>query len=332
MESYHHQIGLTWTESAAMRSIKNMLMKGLKGENILVDFDNFFVPKKWFSFKSILNGKPQVDMGSFSGKNCQIKVTFTGSPSENEMKKFIFGDKSDKKLGGIKYNSKFEDILKDYNEPDGDEDEGIDENVRSQYLGSLISEDVTNLPSTISVIFNFNQISFIENIKPRQMKNPNYIKSLNGSVQLGIDDQIITIGSVKYFQSRFANMNPPKPIKDQIKDMWNKPNKDFGMWGTLAQKGLAAAANGVFGGLFSKTIQEENLDIGLSNEFAFANNTKENKQKEAGNTDNTKIIEDKISSLYSSESSSFEVYESGSAGYEIVFKVDDKEVFEIKLG
>lgn len=364
-ESYHRQLGLMWTESSAKRSISNMLKKGFNIDDVLADFDNFLVPKKWFSFKKLFSAKPEIKIDSFSGKNCTIQVIYTQNFSENEIKNLIYGKEGKKeKIGGIIYNEELTSHLEHFEfklppdlqeNPDNDEegedddlaedspndssaDDGLEESASTKNKKPIIMEASNNIPTGIKVIFYFSRVNYIKNIKARQMKNPNYIESFSGNVYLGFgdpdnEDGLIKLGTVTYAQSRFANMNPPKPIKDQIKEMWDKPNKDFGMWGNLAQKGMAAAANGIFGGLFSKTIQEESLDIKLDNKFQYNNNTKGgNLEKRSDKIVTAKsIINKKFVEKYAGANSGFNLSDNGDNKFKLIFKVGGVAIFKIDV-
>jgi hypothetical protein len=268
------------------------------------------------------------------------------------MIKLIYGQEDKKnKIGGIIYNEALtlnlekagfsipDESSSDGNEETNDEsdDEGLEESVLLKYK-NVISEakDKGSIPTNINVIFNFTKVNYIKNIKARQMKNPNYIESFTGMIYLGFnnsDDNLINLGTVKYAQSRYANMDPPKPIKDQIRDMWNKPNKDFGVLGTLAQKGMKTAANGIFGGLFSQTVQEESLDISLKDTFQYNNNRLGGDLEQRSKTIITakSILKDKFDQKYSTENANFSVSDAGENKFKIVFKVNDVGIFKLDV-
>ena len=349
LESYHRQFGLMWTESAAKKSIENMLKKGFNVEDILADFDDFLVPKKWFSFKKLFSSKPKIQIDSFSGKNCKIIATYSKDLSDDEMNSLVYGkDDKKKKIGGIIYNEALTPQLADFGfeipsdakgaeqeSNDEDNDSELDESVNTAF-NNIIIEESGSKPKKINVVFNFTKVNYIKNIKARQMKNPNYIESFSGSVYLGFDDsedKLIKLGTITYAQSRYANMNPPKPIKDQIRDMWNKPNKDFGMWGTLAQKGMQAAANGIFGGLFSQTVQEESLDIKLEEKFQYNNNQPGGDlEKRASSIETAKsILQKEFDKKYSTANAGFTISSAGDNKFKIIFKVNDVGIFKLDV-
>lgn len=361
LESYHRQFGLMWTESAAKKSVENMLKKGFNIKDILADFDNFLVPNKWFSFKKLFKSKPLIKIDSFSGKNCKIQVTYSAKFSQEEIHNLIYGkDDKKEKIGGIIYNEAFTlhlesygfkvppGILDDSSNDDDDADDDtadvstdndneLDESVsKLKNHKKLILEAADSQPDVINVIFNFTKVNYIKNIKARQMKNPNYIESFTGIVYLGFnnsEDALINLGTVKYAQSRYENMNPPKPIKDQIREMWKKPNKDFGIWGSLAQKGLKAAANGVFGGMFSQTVQEESLDINLKDTFQYNNNVigGDLEKRSKSIVSSKSILKEKFDKKYSTENAGFTISDVDENKFKIIFKVHGVGIFKLDV-
>lgn len=126
-----------------------------------------------------------------------------------------------------------------------------------------------------TVLFSFNKPVYIDGIKASKKTNPNYLKSIKGNVYFVFKEDegnAVRVGTCEYFQSRYANMDPPKSLKDHLKDMWNKPASDFGLIGTLVAKGVNSATSAAVGGALSKSVQDENFTITIEDKFTYSNN------------------------------------------------------------
>lgn len=294
-EKYHRNIGF-WTANKASKSVASMLKNAIKDEYVN-EFNDSFVPKKWFDFEKLFELKPKIEISSFGASNCKIRLLYTISMNQDETFKFIYGDSKGGKLlpflknpkpGGLIFNDNLNEIFVDagFEEPSPDSD--LKE----------IKENITSFnENDFQVIFSFNKITYVENVKPSKRLNPNYIKSIKGNIYFSIKGSEVQIGTCEYFQKRFANMDPPKPLKAQIADMWNKPNSDFGIAGTLLAKTISGPANFLAGGLFSKVVQEENFDITLDEKYTYSNNITGG-DIDTRNSDNSDYIETRLNNLF----------------------------------
>lgn len=261
-----------WTKNAAGKSVGKML-KNMVVKDVIHSFNDEFVKKKWFNFKKVFKSKPVVEVLSYGAANCKIRLTYNYELDEKETELFIYGPKEKGKYlpllpkpkpGGIFFNDNFKELLEacEYEDPGKSEDMDLN--------------GIKKL--NLSIVFSFNKITYIDQVKKQSQKiNPNYIKSLKGNIYMLFDSKEETetlIGTCEYFQSRYKNMDPPKPLKDQIKDMWNKPNKDFGLLGTLAAKGLGAIGGFATGSLFREKTQDESVILSIDGKFSFSNNIK----------------------------------------------------------
>ena len=120
--------------------------------------------------------------------------------------------------------------------------------------------------SKIGVTFVFKGIKYCENCKNKDFINPNRVVSIGGNVFLYFENENgkkinIKVGDkVSWTQYRTTNMNPPKPITQEIKEMWNNPKPDgYGLAGLAAKKIVGGAFSGLLGGTEFSKIQDEDF-------------------------------------------------------------------------
>ena len=92
------------------------------------EFDDTFVPKKWFSWKNVfkkLKGEQISVEGAGVRNGCRAEVTFSYDLDEEEFRGLVFGGE-DKKYGGLIYNPEFEGLFKKLGVSAPDDDEGDD--------------------------------------------------------------------------------------------------------------------------------------------------------------------------------------------------------------
>jgi hypothetical protein len=293
-EKYHRKIGF-WNADKASKSVASMLKDAIKDEYVN-EFNDSFVPKKWFNFKKIFKSKPEIEISSFGASNCKIRLLYTIEMNQDETFKLVYGDSKKGKLlpflespkpGGLIFNDNLKQIFVDAGFKDPSPVIDFEK----------LKLDTAPFEKNFKVIFSFNKITYVDNVKPSKRLNPNYIKSIKGNIYFSIKGSEVQVGTCEYFQKRFANMDPPKPLKDQIKDMWDKPNKDFGLLGSLVSKGIGAATTGLTGGLFSKTVQEENFDITLNEKYTYSNNIAGG-DIDTRNSNNSDYIETRLNDLF----------------------------------
>jgi hypothetical protein len=269
-EKYHRHFGF-WNASKAGKAIGNMLKSAI-GKKFSGNFNDLFLPKKWFDFKKQFKDNFDLNIINYGVANCKIHLKSTVELNGVNAKNFIYGENPEEtiengKQGGLIFNREFETIFEKLGY--------IVPKKSSDIQEELSSTKINELKLTFTLLISFNKPTFVENVKQAKRINPNYLKSIKGNVFFifnNQDDYPINVGTCEYFQSRYANMDPPKPLKDQIKDMWDKPNKDFGLLGSLVAKGIGSATTAIAGGLFSKTVQEENFDLDIDEKFSFSNN------------------------------------------------------------
>lgn len=66
-------------------------------------------------------------------------------------------------------------------------------------------------------------------------------------------------------------MDPPKPIKDEIKQIWNNPNQGFGLLGLGLKKLAGGLQNTILGPVGSSKVQNEDLQLDLDSSFSSQN-------------------------------------------------------------
>lgn len=125
---------------------------------------------------------------------------------------------------------------------------------------------------------------------------------MNGNVWLifTIDGNDIkfNVGDVEWLQERTSNMDPPKPIKDEIKQIWNNPNQGFGLLGLGLKKLAGGLQNTILGPVGSSKVQNEDLICDFSEEYSMQNSkgiTPESKKKEK--SDNSGSIKDGLEKI-----------------------------------
>lgn len=300
-------------------------------EKNLESLNDLFVPKKWFDFNKIFKKSAEMEIINYNVTGCKIQVRLSVELEITDADLFLYGEKENgmfkpllkkPKPGGIIFNKEFTDVL-EKNEISID-DNGVDDKLK------------------FDVLFSFFKPKFVETVKQSKRINPNYLKSIVGNIYFifnGSDDHAVNVGTCEYFQSRYANMDPPKPLKDQIKDMWDKPNKDFGLLGSLVSKGIGAATAGLTGGLFSKTVQEENFEITINEKFNMSNNIIngdiDNKSDDALEDVILDEMESWINNLKGAVGDTrikFEFNNDDNRNYRLIIKIDNISLINVNIG
>lgn len=327
-EKYHHKFLGGWNQKTAGEAIAKMLKSAVRKD--IESLNDLFVPKSWFDFKKVFKEEPELNIINYNVTGCKIQVRLSAKLVENDILNLLYGKKKGegighKKPGGLIFNKEFTDIL---------------EKIGYSIDDSSKASDGDGLK--FDILFSFYKPKFVENAKQSKRINPNYLKSIVGNIYLVFDDNedlSINVGTCEYFQSRYANMDPPKPLKDQIKDMWDKPNKDFGLLGSLVSKGIGAATTGLTGGLFSKTVQEENFEITINEKFNFSNNVLggdiDNKSNEALDEAILDEMEEWINNMRETLGDtriSFDIDNVDNRNYNIIIRIDDISLVNINIG
>ena len=76
---------------------------------------------------------------------------------------------------------------------------------------------------------------------------------------------------VTWTQYRTENMNPPKPIKDEIKKIWNNPNEGFGLIGLGLKKLSGGLSSALVGGGLSSKIADEDFECNFKSVYSINN-------------------------------------------------------------
>lgn len=173
--------------------------------------------------------------------------------------------------------------------------------INDKNLKKLIEGDLN-----LSVIFEFDSVQYCKNFKKKEQFNINRLSGMTGTAYMQFNDNeelnITNEGKVEWLQRRTANMDPPKPIKDEIKERWANPNQGYGLLG-LATKKLVGGAFHLMGGtsISFDVVQNESFTISFLNEFSHNNMdgqsiaNKKNKSKNKKDP-NTKFIKQTLSS------------------------------------
>lgn len=135
-------------------------------------------------------------------------------------------------------------------------------------LKNLIGRDLN-----LSVIFEFDSVQYCKNFKKKERFNLNRLSGMTGTAYMQFNEneseKITGDGNVEWLQKRTANMDPPKPIKDEIKERWANPNQGYGLLG-LATKKLVGGTFHLMGGtsINFDVVQEGSFKISFDNEFS----------------------------------------------------------------
>jgi len=190
--------------------------------------------------------------------------------------------KSDENDEDNEFDDTTESIEETINEEDNDEfneDDGADENKDSEDNKDSNDNEDEKIEDIFKgkkygLIFSFNKITYIDGIKATKYNNPNYVKSMSGNILFFVDTARINIGKITWDQKRTKDMDPPKPIRKQIKERWNNPGQT-GMIGFAAAKlvgGVIGGAGKLMGLSFGEVTQEEDLRIEIKDQFLFSSN------------------------------------------------------------
>ena len=312
--------------------------------------ENIFVQKSLYSLTNLFKAaKPAVSFGG-EGKGFKIKWSYL-KEYEKEDEKFFLGDvdgengPTDPSKTGILFNPSFrkEFINAGY--------ESLNKIITSNGLKNLNSEEgeetgnkIKDLleGSTFGFIFSFNKITYVPNVKPTKLNNPNYVKGLSGGVYFYFKGDagrlMVKVGTIDWDQKRTKNMDPPKPIRQQIKERWaNAEKTQTGMIGFAAAKILGGVAGGLSKTLglssgLSEVVQEESLDISIDDQFYFNNN-----QLKAD--DLNEVYSGKFNTFYDLLNSEFKIDEieieqddgRGPKSKLYIFKYNDDELFTLQV-
>lgn len=334
-------------EKTITKKLLKHIKGGLFGQSAFELFNNYFVSKKLFDFKKFLDSKPEIE-SSGEGTNLLIKVSYSIELNEDEAKKFFIGIEKDGqyKDKGILWNKAFADDL----DLDVEEEETLEEDIEPQinessdtfkyvYLNNIINEGLfgfgkkdekkdAEIPplddmdfsnwiaednrKKITIIFEFDGVDYCKNFKSKEHFNLNRLSGMDGTIFMiiGNNEPIELSESLKWQQKRTEDMDPPKPIKDEIKAAWSagKNGQGAGLVG-LAAKKLIGGAIGLGTGLNAQSfnvIQNEDFEIKFNNVYHYKNaesnaNSKVKKISKA-DKDKNALLNDKIEEMLSKAS------------------------------
>ena len=164
----------------------------------------------------------------------------------------------------------------------------------------------------ITIIFEFDNVDYCKNFKSKERFNLNRLSGMNGTIFMiiGNNEPIELSESLKWQQKRTEDMDPPKPIKDEIKAAWSagKNGQGAGLIG-LAAKKLVGGAIGLGTGLNAQSfnvVQNEDFEIKFNNVYHYKNaesktNSKVKKISKA-DKDKNSLLDDKIEEMLSKAS------------------------------
>lgn len=336
-------------EKTITKKLLKHIKGGLFGQSAFELFNNYFVSKKLFDFKKFLESKPEIET-SGEGVDLLIKVSYSIELNEDEAKRFFIGiEKNEQyKDKGILWNKAFADDLdlgiEEYETLEEDNEFQINESpdtFKYVYLNNIINEGLfgigkkqekedakdAEIPplndddfsewmgkgnNKITIIFEFDGVDYCKNFKSKERFNLNRLSGMNGTVFMiiGNNEPIELSESLKWQQKRTEDMDPPKPIKDEIKAAWSagKNGQGAGLVG-LAAKKLVGGAIGLGTGLNAQSfnvIQNEDFEIKFNNVYHYKNaesksNSKVKKISKA-DKDKNSLLDDKIEEMLSKAS------------------------------
>lgn len=119
-----------WNADKFSDTCRKIIIRNFDYGEAADEFDDTFVPKKWFSWKNVfkkLKGEQISVEGAGVRNGCRAEVTFSYDLDEEEFRGLVFGGE-DKKYGGLIYNPEFEGLFKKLGVSAPDDDEGDDPN------------------------------------------------------------------------------------------------------------------------------------------------------------------------------------------------------------
>lgn len=337
-------------EKTITKKLLKHIKGGLFGQSAFELFNNYFISKKLFDFKKFLESKPEIETsGEGADLLIKVSYSIELNEDEAK-KFFIGIEKNGQyKDKGILWNKSFADDLdlgiEEYETLEEDNESQINESPDSfkyVYLNNIINEglfgfgkkqedakDAKNaeIPplndndfsewmgkgnNKITIIFEFDGVDYCKNFKSKERFNLNRLSGMNGTIFMiiGNNEPIELSESLKWQQKRTEDMDPPKPIKDEIKAAWSagKNGQGAGLVG-LAAKKLVGGAIGLGTGLNAQSfnvIQNEDFEIKFNNVYHYKNaeskaNSKVKKISKA-DKDKNALLNDKIEEMLSKAS------------------------------
>lgn len=168
--------------------------------------------------------------------------------------------------------------------------------------------------SKIGVAFTFKTITYCEGCKKRKDKiNPNRVTSMKGSAFLYFESGSskfyikVSNNGITWTQLRTENMNPPKPISQEVKEVWNNPNQGFGLVGLGLKKLGGGLKNALFGSFGSSKLSEENLECEFESIYSSQNANSVAPEEEKDAEEDKGSIKAKIESILGSKDKNQEI-------------------------
>ena len=124
---------------------------------------------------------------------------------------------------------------------------------------------------------------------------------------------------VTWTQYRTENMNPPKPIKDEIKKIWNNPNEGFGLIGLGLKKLSGGISSALVGGGLSSKIADEDFECNFKNVYSINNSAGIASKEKTDETSGEINIEDEVEEILNKRSGYIFIWE-------ISYKEKDKTI------
>lgn len=220
------------------------------------------------------------------------------------------------KIYGILYNKAFfnkfdenglidEEDIEDMEEPEKPGESGkfkpIKESVNllnedKEEKDILSNIDIENIDlKKIGVAFTFKNVQYCEGCKRKDKINPNRVVSMKGSAFLYFECDSsnfyikVSNNGITWTQLRTENMNPPKPISQEIKNIWNNPNQGMGLIGLGLKKLGGGLKSALFGSFGSGKLSEENLECEFESIYSSQNANNVAPEEEADEKEKERI-------------------------------------------
>lgn len=308
IEEAHVRPIFGWNESYFEKNIKKMILKQIKKQGAK-EFNDFFISKDLLDFKDVFKETPEIE-SSGGGKKLLLKFIYTLKLNKGEAKQILIGipeDDGTYSKKGLLFNEHFMEMFHISLAEDNKEEEEALESIEYVYTNTIINEgllgdikdkllgkkkkniappfdikDVEKLikedDNKLTIILEFDSVQYIDKIKKKWMLNLNYVKGMKGKAYFqfnGADEigpfQVTDDDGLEWLQKRTENMDPPKPIKDEIKQIWKNPNEGAGLLGLAAKKMIGGIGSTLFGPTGGSVIQDADLLINFKDDYSMKN-------------------------------------------------------------
>ena len=104
-----------WNADKFADTAKEILTKSWDVDEIVDNFNDQLVPKKWFKWDDVfteLEEEQIVIEGAGVKNGCKATVTYKTELTGEDYEKLIFGDSEDEKFGGLMFNPSLKRVLR----------------------------------------------------------------------------------------------------------------------------------------------------------------------------------------------------------------------------